>query len=113
MTALIATKPIFGGPITLSDRRTQRRWTVDVAPFRLAPTPVTQADFWAVTGRQPSAQTGSLHPVEQVSWWDAALFRNALSEREGLTPVYLADPETEQVTWLRGSTGYRLPTEAE
>lgn len=37
--------PPSGSPsdVTLTDRRTRRRWSVQVAPFRLAVTPVTVA----------------------------------------------------------------------
>ncbi|MEU3770987.1 SUMF1/EgtB/PvdO family nonheme iron enzyme [Amycolatopsis keratiniphila] len=83
------------GPARLTDRRTQRSWTVDVASFLLAPVPVTQ-------------EIERL-PLVDVSWQDALRFCNTLSEREGLTPVY----ELESSTWDRSANGYRLPTEAE
>ena len=50
------------------------------------------------------------HPVERVSWNDAAEFCAKLSEQEKLKPFYFRGGET--VTMLAG-TGYRLPTEAE
>ena len=50
------------------------------------------------------------HPVEMVSWDDAAEFCTQLSTREKLRPFYL--PAGETVTKPEG-TGYRLPTEAE
>jgi formylglycine-generating enzyme required for sulfatase activity len=50
------------------------------------------------------------HPVEMVSWNDAAEFCAKLSEKEKLKPFYFRAGET--VTMLDG-TGYRLPTEAE
>jgi formylglycine-generating enzyme required for sulfatase activity len=65
------------------------------------------------------------HPVQQVSWLDAVLFCNWLSQRQQLMPVYtfqktikLTDnngKELEIETWERSMTanGYRLPTEAE
>ena len=52
----------------------------------------------------------STHPVEMVSWNDAAEFCAKLSEKEKLKPFYFRAGET--VTMLDG-TGYRLPTEAE
>ncbi|MEU4428149.1 formylglycine-generating enzyme family protein [Actinoplanes sp. NPDC024001] len=76
------------GAITLADRRTERRWTVEVAGFRLAAIPVTQAVYAEVTGAWPSTARGGALPVEGVSWWDALHFCNALSERHGLTPAY-------------------------
>ena len=51
-------------------------------------------------------------PVVQVTWQDAALYSNWLSEREGLEPFYTV--VDGQVTGFNPqSTGYRLPTEAE
>ncbi|TDC07336.1 formylglycine-generating enzyme family protein [Streptomyces sp. 8K308] len=101
------------GRVTLSDRRTERRWSVDVAAFELAPFPVTQAAYARVTGEWPSAARGEELPVESVSWWDAVRFCDALSRSEGLTPAYRVDDGGEGVTWDRSADGYRLPTEAE
>src|SRR5690606_22141076 len=51
-------------------------------------------------------------PVVQVSWTDAALYCNWLSEQEGL-PVYY-QVEGDQVSGFNpDASGYRLPTEAE
>ncbi|MFE1247029.1 formylglycine-generating enzyme family protein [Streptomyces sp. NPDC058766] len=101
------------GRVALSDRRTERRWTVEVAAFRLAAFPVTQAWYAEVTGERPSAVRGDLLPVEGVSWWDAVRFCNALSRREGLTPAYRLGGDGEPAGWDTSADGYRLPTEAE
>ncbi len=45
---------IPAGQVTLSDRRTERSWTVDLAPFRLGALPVTQEQYAQVTGERPS-----------------------------------------------------------
>lgn len=51
-------------------------------------------------------------PVVQVTWDEAALYCNWLSQQEGLSPFYLV--EDGRVTGSNpDSTGYRLPTEAE
>ena len=90
-------------------------------PFYLGKYVVTQAEYKAVTGRNPSFFKGQpKNPVESVSWFDAVRFCNQLSEREGLKPFYKMKPfykfwiwgETVQVADWNG-TGYRLPTEAE
>jgi formylglycine-generating enzyme required for sulfatase activity len=107
---MIAVPP---GRVTLSDRRTQRRWPVELAPYRLAALPVTQDLYAQVTGRWPSAARGDRRPVETVSWWDAVRFCNALSDREGLPPAYHLRPGAEAVDRDTSADGYRLPTEAE
>ncbi|MBT2897964.1 SUMF1/EgtB/PvdO family nonheme iron enzyme [Streptomyces sp. McG3] len=101
------------GQVTLSDRRTQRSWSVELAPYRLAATPVTQALYAQITGLRPSTTPGDQLPVECVSWWDAARFCNALSQRAGLTPTYHFRAEVEDIEWDASADGYRLPTEAE
>jgi formylglycine-generating enzyme required for sulfatase activity len=101
--------------------------------------PVTQAQYEAVMGTNPN--TGNLigvnRPVINVNWYHAIVFCNRLSISEGLTPAYRipgygnsTDPEfwissnfgniptSSNATWnaveiVPGSTGYRLPTEAQ
>jgi formylglycine-generating enzyme required for sulfatase activity len=99
------------GRVTLSDRRTQRTWAVDLEPYRLGVSPVTQAQYAEVTGERPSAAQGDDLPVEGVSWFDAVRFCNALSWRDGITPAYRIDGD--DVGWDVESGGYRLPSEAE
>jgi len=61
------------------------------------------------------------HPVQQVSWYDAVLFCNWLSRKEGLEVCYTPSGEKEKISnreheaWDFDPTkpGYRLPTEAE
>ena len=110
---------VDAGEVTLADRRTERRWTVELAPFRLAAHPVTQEDYAEVTGRRPSAARGDRLPVESVSWLDGIAYCNALSQREGLTPAYDMAGDAGVVGDVGGisvdvsADGYRLPTEAE
>lgn len=98
------------------------RLTVEVAPFLMSRTEVTQAQYEAVTGHNPSLYLGARLPVGRIGWYDAVRFANALSLREGLRPAYrlLDVRETpgeratrEYVEWDRSADGYRLPTEAE
>ncbi|MEV5904296.1 formylglycine-generating enzyme family protein [Streptomyces sp. NPDC052127] len=117
---MIAVPP---GQVTLSDRRTRRSWPVELAPYELAASPVTQALYARITGRRPSTAHGDRLPVECVSWWDAARFCNSLSRRDGCTPAYHfgADDEGADgegadggvIEWDASADGYRLPTEAE
>lgn len=85
--------------------------TVTVSDFYISPYEVTQDDYEAVMGVNPSNFSGENLPVENVTWLDAVGYCNALSEQAGLTPVYTIDGTN--VTWDRGANGYRLPTEAE
>ena len=92
-------------------------------PIYLGVNEVTQAEYEKVMGVNPfhfapmgegkdavaGLDTGS-HPVEMVSWIDAAEFCAKLSKQEELKPFYFRAGET--ITPLDG-TGYRLPTEAE
>ncbi|MGO9272860.1 MAG: formylglycine-generating enzyme family protein [Terriglobia bacterium] len=82
-------------------------------PFYLGKYEVTQAEYEAMMGDNPSRFKGKpKNPVENVSWVDALRFCNQSSKREGLKPYYEISGETVQVPDWNG-TGYRLPTEAE
>ncbi len=85
--------------------------TVTVSDFYISPYEVTQKDYEAVIGVNPSNFSGENLPVENVTWLDAAGYCNAFSQQAGLTPVYMIDGTN--VTWDRSANGYRLPTEAE
>jgi serine/threonine-protein kinase len=92
-------------------------------PFALQATPVTQAQWQALMGNNPSAFKGLSRPVEMVSWYDAIAYCNALSQLSGLEPAYehsmvKGNPGEEgylaKVRWKGPDCpGYRLPTEAE
>ncbi len=84
--------------------------------FALSETEVTQGQYQAVVGENPShfkdQPSWEQRPVERVSWLDAVKYCNKLSEKEGLAPCY--EVQGEAVTWEGlGCRGYRLPTEAE
>lgn len=87
------------------------RHQVRVSAFYVDPYEVTQADYKAVMGENPSARQGDRLPVENVTWLDAVRYCNALSAKRGLGPVYTLDGEA--VRWNRQANGYRLLTEAE
>ena len=79
--------------------------------FMLSRVAVTQELFKMVMGSNPSRFSGPKHPVEQVSWFDAARFCNELSGLMGLAKVYQFSGDA--VVWKRYADGFRLPTEAE
>ncbi len=92
-----------------SDDETQH--TVTVSDFYISPYEVTQKEYENVTGNDPSNFSGEDLPVENISWLEAVLFCNALSEKAGLTPAYTVNGNS--ISWDRSANGYRLPTEAE
>lgn len=84
---------------------------VTVSDFYMGIHEVTQKEYQAVTGTNPSTFSGEHLPVENISWFDVIAYCNARSRAEGLDPVYTVDGQN--VTWDQGADGYRLPTEAE
>ena len=83
--------------------------------FAVGVTPVTQALYTAVTGRNPSRFAAvQSRPVETVSWFDAVQFCNALSILCGLDAAYqIGDGDEPSVRCDFTRPGFRLPTEAE
>lgn len=104
---------IMGSPTNESGRysnETQHE-VILTQPFWIGKYEVTQAQYVAVMGNNPSAFTNKPNnPVELVSWYDAVLFCNQLSRNEGLQPVYM---ESDNWETNLNANGYRLPTEAE
>ncbi|HUU26709.1 MAG TPA: SUMF1/EgtB/PvdO family nonheme iron enzyme, partial [archaeon] len=84
--------------------------TVTLDPFWIAQTEVTQGQYRAVTGGNPSHFTGNDSlPVETVNWDDAVRFCNYLSKLAGLDTCY--NTRTRECDFTKN--GFRLPTEAE
>jgi sulfatase modifying factor 1 len=80
-------------------------------PFLMQQTEVNQNLWFAVMGTDPSNYKHSYGPVENVSWYDAVEFCNALSSIASLPPAYTINGT--DVEFDPQSTGYRLPTESE
>jgi formylglycine-generating enzyme required for sulfatase activity len=93
--------------------------------FHIQRTEVTQAQWTAIFGVNPSHFERPDGPVERVTWYDALIYCNRLSLLEGLRPCYYRDEAfiellegeppvlSGPVFWDRSADGYRLPTEAE
>lgn len=96
------------GTVGLHDARRKRRWTVELEPFAIGRFAVTQEQLAEAIGE---AARHPLRPATEVSWRRAIRFCNAMSEWEGLDPVYAFDGV--EVHWDATADGYRLPTEAE
>ncbi|MDR2925615.1 MAG: formylglycine-generating enzyme family protein [Azoarcus sp.] len=88
---MMGTDPDFGKGN--SDETPQHKVTIS-KPFYLGKYEVTQAQWVAVMGSNPSQFKGRNNPVERVSWNDAQAFIKRLNAKEG-------------------HNRYRLPTEAE
>jgi formylglycine-generating enzyme len=79
----------------------------------MSATEVTQAQWEAVMGEWEFYHDNcSGCPAENLIWAEAVEFANALSELEGLTPVYRVEPNIGYLFDEAGD-GYRLPTESE
>ena len=115
--------------------------TVQIDDFYILDHEITQAEYQAVIGSNPSIFDGSFlrpvadgetqanRPVENVSWYETLVYCNKKSMADGLTPCYTISGKTNPDEWgavpiLSDATwdavicdwnanGYRLPTEAE
>jgi formylglycine-generating enzyme required for sulfatase activity len=85
----------MGSPSTEEERSDDEspQHQVTVKPFSMGKFEVTQAQYQAIMGNNPSRFKGANRPVETVSWNDAVEFCQRLSKKTGRT--------------------YRLPSEAE
>ena len=86
---------LMGSPNSEAGRRGSEspQHSVTIAPFHIGKFAVTQAQYQAIVGKNPSGFKGEKRPVEKVSWEDAIAFCQKLSKRTGNL--------------------YRLPSEAE
>jgi len=129
----------MGSPVSEPNRQNndETQHSVTLNGFYMGKYEVTQEKYQAVMGSNPSnfssspqaGETQGKRPVEKVSWYDALVFCNKLSVNEGLSPAYSISGSTDPTVWgtvptssnsdwnavviVSGSTGYRLPTEAQ
>jgi len=86
---------LMGSPASEAERQDHEspQHQVTVPSFFMGKYPLTQAQYQAIIGKNPSNFKGNNRPVETVSWDDAVLFCEELSQKTG--------------------KNYRLPSEAE
>ena len=80
-------------PVKIGDDNEKPQHRVNIQSFAIGKYEVTQEQWFAVMGNNPSSNKGRTLPVENVSWNDAQLFVQKLSQKTGKK--------------------YRLPSEAE
>jgi hypothetical protein len=99
---------------------------ISLSPYSIMRTPLTQAEYWAVSGENPSYTQGAALPVEGVDWYRAINFCNQKSAGENMQCVYSIDkltPDPENLSpldllrWkikqVPGAKGWRLPCAGE
>jgi len=96
----------------------ERQHDVTLNEFCVMETEVTQNMYEGLTGKNPSYQLydgmsliGASFPVQNVSWYEAIAYANAVSIEDGLQPSYQIDGP--HITPIAGANGYRLLTESE
>ena len=151
---------IPGGSFTMGPDiwNNDAEFNVTLSAFKMSKYAVTQDLYQAVMGNNPSyfnggptggvddyylrepaeGETQGRRPVEMVNWYDAIIFCNKLSVREGLSPVYKINGSVNPSEWgevpyynysndiivgdtnkwdaveiASGSNGYRLPTDVQ
>jgi hypothetical protein len=98
-----------------------RMLDVQCASYSISSRKVSQGEFEALMGYNPSAIIDEKSPVDNVSWFDALIYCNALSIKENLVPVYAINDVVHQgksvinakVSADWGASGYRLANEEE
>ncbi len=91
------------------DASTSMSVRISIDAFAIGRTEVTQKEFQAVMGYNPSHYKGDTRPVENVSWWEAIRYANLRSQAEKLRACYDLSTGKREAQ----CDGYRLPTEAE
>ena len=118
---------LMGSPDTEAERRSTEgpQHYVDVPEFFMGKYAVTQGQWEAVMGNNPSYFKGASRPVEKVSWYDATKFCQKLSQITGkkyslpsesqweyacragtTTPFYFGETITSELVNYRGSSTY-------
>jgi formylglycine-generating enzyme required for sulfatase activity len=138
MASIPAGTFIMGSPENEPNRNIKEtQHSVTLSSFKMSKYQVTQAQWIAVMGAgedrtSTSYGKGDNYPIYIVSWYDAIVFCNKLSIKEGLDPVYSINGSTDPADWGtmpteftyndakwdgvvmdKSKNGYRLPTEAE
>lgn len=111
---------VVGGTFMMGDTRGEGQTyerpvhQVTLSSFWIGKYEVTQREWVAIMGNNPSEKKGEDFPVEKVDWLDAIDYCNKRSSKEGLNPCYILNNEYGySISCQWQANGYRLPTEAE
>ena len=99
---------------------------LEIASFYMSDHPVTRGEYKAVMGSDPSDISAydkdgnelkgddnvKNNPVNCVSWYDALVYCNTLSIKEGLTPCYAIGGKTKPSEWGAVPTAHGMPRHA-
>lgn len=114
----------MGSPDGDGEAREHPQHTVRLDAFYIDTHLVTQENYGSLMGVNPPVYRGEKKlPVQDINWYDAVLYCNARSQRNGLEAVYQFSTVTgipgngctglENLVIGYSKKGYRLPTEAE
>ena len=108
MIAIPGGRFVMGSPNTEAERRYDEgpQRTVNISPFFMGKYEVTQEQYQAVMGNNPSYFKGAKRPVEQVSWNEAVAFCQKLTQKTGKTYRLPSEAEWEYACRARTSTPF-------
>jgi formylglycine-generating enzyme len=114
------------GGTFLQENKEGKKEEFKIRKFNIGIYEVTQKEWVEVMGSNPSSFQGDSLPVETVSWYDAVIYCNKRSKKEGLEECYTIneldrdstnfkkDYQIKYEVYCYGDkNGYRLPTEEE
>ncbi|NEP81952.1 MAG: SUMF1/EgtB/PvdO family nonheme iron enzyme, partial [Okeania sp. SIO3B3] len=95
---------LMGSPENEAERESSEspQHQVTLQPFYMSKYPITQNQYQAIMGNNPSNFKGGSRPVEQVSWHNAVEFCQKLSEKTG--KIYTLPSESQWEYACRAGT---------
>ena len=108
MVAIPGGSFVMGSPSTETERSNNEgpQHNVNISPFFMGKYEVTQAQYQAVMGYNPSHFKGAKRPVEGVHWDEAVEFCRKLTQKTGKTYRLPSEAEWEYACRARTSTPF-------
>ena len=94
-------------PVKVGEDNEKPQHRVNIQSFSIGKYEVTQEQWYAVMGNNPSSNKGRTLPIENVSWDDAQLFVQNLSQKTGMK--YRLTSEAEWEYAARGGSDTTYP----